>query len=103
MNWNEQIYGTDHVWIKSKNENGKVCYQSFRTLFPIKKTKKEWIDFINNNVPDYLKGHEILDVVNGDKYHVCPYCNVALVEGNDKDKLCYNCTTLFGHARYSEL
>ena len=43
------------------------------------------------------------EIINLTNKHLCPYCRIDIVEGENEDVLCEECRMLFGHSLYSEL
>lgn len=62
--------------------------------------KKEWISQLKGL--NMFKDERILNIYDGRKYHICPYCG-SIADGMDKETLCDECYELFGHMSINEL
>ena len=84
------------------------CQEKSGGIFSIVLNKKfpvqTVIDYLNQNQDQkekVVKCKFVKELEKG-QWHWCQYCG-ELVEGNDKDILCYDCMATFGHTRFSEL
>lgn len=62
-------------------------------------TKPSFEDAINDLRES---GMTVTTIVQAKGHHLCRYCK-SIADGGDKDKLCYECQSLFGHTYYWEL